>query len=68
MNSWTVDVTGGRGDAVGVAVENTPTELVELLVDADIPGRQMKVAEVVAVVSVVVVVGVGAYNMGIWIR
>ncbi len=64
MNSWTVGVTGGRGDAVGVAVENTPTELVELLVEADVSGRQMKVADVVAV-SVVVVVGVGAYNMGI---
>lgn len=42
-----------------MAVENTPTELVE----ADVSGRQMKVEDVVAL-SVVVVVGVGAYNMG----
>lgn len=46
-----------------MAVENTPTELVELLVEADVSGRQMKVEDVVAL-SVVVVVGVGAYNMG----
>lgn len=37
---------------------------VELLVEADVSGRQMKVADVVAA-SVVVVVGVGIYDTNI---
>ena len=58
MKSWTVGVTGGRGDAVGPVTEVTLMRLVELLVEADVSGRQTKVADVVTA-SVVVVVGVG---------
>lgn len=54
MNSWIVGVTGRRGDAVGPAMEITPMELVELLVEADVSCRQIKVADVVAALVVVV--------------
>ena len=54
-------VTGGRGDAVGVPVEARLAELVELLVEAEVSGRQMKLADVVAA-TVVVVVGVVTYD------
>lgn len=61
MNCWTVGVTGGSGDAVGPATEVRLMRLVELLTEADVSGRQTKVADVVAS-SVVVVVGVGIYD------
>ena len=67
MNSCTSGVTGGRGDAVGLAVMVTVTELVELLVEADASGRQTKLADVVAA-SVVVVVGVGTYGKSDWLN
>lgn len=60
MNCWTVGATGGRGDAVGPGTENGIVKLVELLVETDVSGRQMKVADVVTA-SVVVAVGVGTY-------
>lgn len=43
-------------------MEITPMELVELLVEADVSRRQIKVADVVAA-SVVVVFGVGIYDV-----
>ena len=61
MNSWTVGLTVGRGDAVGPGRETEGTTLVELLVEADVSGPQTKAADVVAA-SVVVVVGVGSYG------
>ena len=59
MNAWTVGVTGGRGDAVGVAVL---MELVVIPVEVDVSGWQTKVADVV-IASVAVVVGVVTYNV-----
>lgn len=44
---------------MGPATEAGVIELVELLVEADVSGRQTKVANVVAA-SVMVVVGVGS--------
>lgn len=58
INSWITGVTGGRGDAVGPATENGIVKLVEVLVEAGVSGRQMKVADVVTG-WVVVVDGVG---------
>lgn len=46
---------------MGVAVEVRLATLVELLVEADVSCRQIKVADVVAA-SVVVVVGVGTWE------
>ncbi len=46
---------------MGLAVEATGMELVELLVETDVSGRQTKDADVVTA-SVVVVVGVGTYD------
>ena len=67
MNSCTFGATGGRGDAVGLAEEVKVTTLVELLVEADVSGRQTKVADVVAA-SVVVVVAVGTYSKSNWLN
>lgn len=51
---------------MGPTEEGELIELVELLVEADVPGRQMKVADVVAA-SVVVVVCVGTYDLRNWL-
>ena len=46
---------------MGPGVEATLGDVVELLVEADVSGRQMKVADVVAA-SIAVVVGVATYD------